>query len=406
MVRSVVAALTVMAVTVAALAGEAPGADWPQWRGVNRDANVAQLPTALPAALKPAWQFKVAGECHAGPAVAEGIVVVPDHDETSDYYRALDLATGKELWVNKLPHETQMEYGSGPRATPVIAGGKVVVVGARGDIHCYNLKSGKELWTKDYAKDFEAGEAPNWGFCGSPVLVGDKVVFNTGGKATLVALKIEDGQTVWQSPGGGVEYSSFILGTFGGVQQLVGVDDSLSGYDAATGKRLWKIEIDHGQGYVCPTPVNLGGKLLLSDKANKTQLFTFKDGGAIEPKAVAQNEDIGTESLSPTAFGDLIFHAGADGLVCLDGKELKTLWSIGEDRALGSDLFLILAKDRGLAIGPNGHAALFSYSREGGKVISSVRISDGGWAHPVVAGTKLIARDKEAVYCYELGNSK
>ena len=57
----------------------------------------------------------------------------------------------------RVPNTGKMAYGIGPRATPAIYKGKVIVIGAFGDVHCYDLKTGRELWKKDYRRDFGAG---------------------------------------------------------------------------------------------------------------------------------------------------------------------------------------------------------------------------------------------------------
>ena len=52
----------------------------------------------------------------------------------------------------------------------------------------------------------------------------------------------------------------------GGVGQVVGYDlKSLGGWDIASGRRLWSVEIDASNGYTVPTPLDLGGRLLVAD---------------------------------------------------------------------------------------------------------------------------------------------
>ena len=42
-------------------------------------------------------------------------------------------------------------------------------------MHCIDVGTGDILWKKDYLTDFGA-EIPIWGFCGSPLLVDDKLI--------------------------------------------------------------------------------------------------------------------------------------------------------------------------------------------------------------------------------------
>lgn len=137
-----------------------------------------------------------------------------------------------------------LDYGGGPRATPLVRGGRVFVLSAFGEFRCLDLKTGKTLWEKDYAKDYGVEKVPTWGFCTSPVIARGNVVIHPGGKGGLVALDPEMGKQAWATPDTDPNYSTFVVETLGGVEQLVGYDAaSLGGWDAATGKRLWKVPV-------------------------------------------------------------------------------------------------------------------------------------------------------------------
>src|ERR671913_246661 len=88
------------AVAIAAflVAPGANGADWPQWRGPSRDGFVStSLPAAWPAALTKRWEISV-GIGHASPVISGNRVVVIARENDHEIVRALDLATGKEIW--------------------------------------------------------------------------------------------------------------------------------------------------------------------------------------------------------------------------------------------------------------------------------------------------------------------
>ena len=92
-----------------------------------------------------------------------------------------------------------MEYGPGPRATPLIHQGKVYVLSAFGELYAFDLKTGKTVWEKDFIKDFAAPKAPKWGFCGSPLVAGGKLIINPGGKPLIAALDPETGKLLWEA---------------------------------------------------------------------------------------------------------------------------------------------------------------------------------------------------------------
>jgi outer membrane protein assembly factor BamB len=73
-------------------------ADWPQWRGPRRDGSVTTaLPASWPVALMKRWEL-VVGEGHSSPVISGNRVVVFTRQGDREVTRALDLATGKELW--------------------------------------------------------------------------------------------------------------------------------------------------------------------------------------------------------------------------------------------------------------------------------------------------------------------
>src|SRR5438067_12610162 len=90
----------------------APGlaADWPQWRGPNRDGVVhgVKVPETWPKALKEEWRAEV-GEGVASPVLAGDNVYVFTREKKGrdvesgaetgfEVVRCLDLASGKERW--------------------------------------------------------------------------------------------------------------------------------------------------------------------------------------------------------------------------------------------------------------------------------------------------------------------
>src|SRR6266852_4119004 len=135
--------------------------DWPQWLGPQRDGVwretglVAKFPQGGP---KVRWRTPLGGG-YAGPAVAQGRVYVIDrqlapgvkdsdnpfdrsNSEGTERVLCLEEATGKVLWEHSYPCKYQVSYPCGPRTTPVVAGGKIYSLGAMGDLHCLDVKTG------------------------------------------------------------------------------------------------------------------------------------------------------------------------------------------------------------------------------------------------------------------------
>ena len=377
--------------------------DWPQWRGAERDGHVSRLPESL-AGLKLVWREKVAGACDAGISVADGLLVMADHDDQNDYYVARAAADGREVWKRTFPNGREMDYGAGPRATPLVYQGRVYVQSAFGDLDCLEHKTGKTVWHKNYLDDLGGGKVPRWGYCGSPLVASDKLIVAPGGKASLVALEPKTGRVLWQSGPGQPNYSSPIIGVFGGVEQVVGYDaKSLGGWELASGKRLWMVEIDSSGGYVVPTPLKVGEALFVADSTNWAQIYAFDPGGVIRQPAIAKSEDLAPAVPTPTAAGPLIL-GQAEKLVCLDAVDgLKTLWLDEEEKAFQSDCHLLVAGNRGLAMNSEGVLVLFRFDRTGVKVLGQQTVCQKTLMHPTLVDGRFYVRDAESVFCYELG---
>src|SRR5205809_797364 len=82
------------------LTASAPAADWPQWRGPNRDAVVvdkAHSLEKLAADPKVLWKIDP-GPGQSSPVLASGRLVFTDAKNDNETAHCLDAATGKELW--------------------------------------------------------------------------------------------------------------------------------------------------------------------------------------------------------------------------------------------------------------------------------------------------------------------
>jgi hypothetical protein len=387
----------VLATVAVAASGAAD--EWPGFRGPNGDGTVAALPANW-SAPKLVWKQPVAGECHAGMAVADGVLVTPDHDEGNDFYRCLDARTGAERWVRKFPNGREMQYGAGPRANPLVHDGKVVVLSAFGELYCLDLKTGRTLWQKDFSKDFGTRAVPTWGFCGSPVVAAGKLIVQA---KNVMALDPGTGKVLWQGDAAGVNYSTPVVGTFGGVEQVITFDAvSLGGWQLADGKRLWKLPVPHQRGYIVPSPVKVGARILITVEDEGGQLFGFDAQGRIGPEPVASNESLLSEVPTATLAADLLL-AAAPGLVLLDAKkDLQQLWKSGKERALRGDLHIIAAKDRALTFNPKGHLSLLAVRLNGLELLGQEKLCEATLMHPSLAGGCIYVRDSEKAYCYDL----
>ncbi len=383
------------------------GLEWSGWRGPQGNGFSPEVPTRLPP-KKLLWSQEMAGECHAPISVGQECVVVADHDAKRDYWRCFAAADGRPLWTYDYANTKKMEFGAGPRSAPLIFGGKVYCLSAWGELFCLDLANGDVVWQKHLAQQFQQ-KTPIWGYCGSPLIADEKLIVSPGGEGgPVAALDPETGEVVWTGEGKSLNYASFLVGTFGGVPQLIGYDETTAGgWDLKTGRRLWTLEVAHRGGYIVPTPVAVDGRILLTSDEEDARLFGFSSGGVIEPEPGAFNEDVAPDMVTPTAWGDTVLGVYA-GLILMDASPdsgdglLETLWIYDDDNCVNGVCHIIVSEDRALVMCEDGQLLLLAKNRKSCQILDRMKLCDKTWVHPALAGGRFYVRDKAMLYCYDM----
>jgi len=365
------------------------------------------MPAAMPE-LKLLWKQRMAGRCDAGLAAADGVVVAPDSDgRRNDYYWCFDAATGKELWTAKVANGRQMAYSSAPRATPCIYRGKAITIGAFGDVHCYDLKTGKSVWEKNYRKDFGAGnEPPEWGYSVAPLIVDDKLILMPG---DLVALDPNTGLTIWRAKTAGPNYSAFAVASVGPVREIIGYDaNNVGGWDIASGKRIWFMPVDNSKNYIVPSPVVFGRMLLLATESDKARLYNFAADGTINTMPLGENRDLCPEIATPTLQGGLVLGI-SHGLICLDANDkLNRLWIQNKEDAFKGMAHIVATSGRAMVFGDRGEMVMIRATREKCEILGRAKLCGGSektavvWSHPAIAAGVIFIRDEKYLYAWRM----
>ena len=409
----IIAAL--FAITILPVGVSSASDDWPQWRGPNRDGHspdkglLKEWPTDGPAL---AWKATGLGIGYTNvTVVGNRIFAMGDKDDASQVI-AINLADGSQLWTAKVGKAGAPGWGgfAGPRCTPTIDGDLVFAVGQYGEVACLDAASGKEIWRKDYIKDF-GGELPEWGFCGMPLVDGKQVILAPGGKrGDLVALDKKTGELIWQSAdfAESIHYSSPIVAEIGGVRQYIQLtEQSVAGVAASDGSLLWRAP-RKGKVAVIPTPiVHDDCVYVCSGYDVGDNLFKIK---AVDGKFTAEqvyadkamkNQHGGVVLVGKYLFG----YSDGKGWVCQDFETGKVIWAEKEKLGKGSityaDGMLYLREEAG-----KGTMALIESTADGyqekGRFDQPDRSDKNSWPHPVVIGGRLYLRDQDVLLYYDV----
>ena len=158
-----------------------PG-DWPQFRGPDGNGIVTGVPLKTqwddpPPAV---WRKRV-GPGWSSFAVVDGLVFTQMQIGEDESVVCYDLESGKEVWTHKDEAVRFHEYraGTGPMGTPTFYQGRLYTLGGTGVLNCLDPKTGKKFWSTNILKDARTKNL-EWGMAGSPFAYEGKIIVNPG----------------------------------------------------------------------------------------------------------------------------------------------------------------------------------------------------------------------------------
>jgi outer membrane protein assembly factor BamB len=408
-----------------ALGTVALAADWPQWRGPRRDGTtketglLKQWPAEGPRML---WKNDTVGGGYSTPSVVGKHVYLLGDKDKQEYLIVLDSATGKEVRRSKVGPVAQDGPPSypGARSTPTVDGEAIYVLGSDGDLLCFGM-NGDVKWKKNLKTDF-AGRVGQWAYAESPLVDGNVVVCTPGGeKATLLALNMQTGATIWESavPGGDAAgYASVLPIEVGGVRQYVQfLAKGVVGVDAKTGKLLWRYAQTFDPAATIPTPVFHDDCIFTSTSRKGTGLNRLRvQDGTVRSEQVYFNTTKLNSTGGVVLVGDYVYGTDDKGqLVCMEFKTGEVKWqdpSVGAAALCYADGMLYVRGQGGSGFGPESPAqvALVEASPHGyqehGRFEQPHHGNRPAWPHPVVANGCLYLRDQGVLFCYAVRAAK
>jgi outer membrane protein assembly factor BamB len=410
-VLSLSSAALVLSLLCAAGAAAQSAAEWPQWRGPNRDgvSKETGLLKQWPEAGPPlAWKVAGAGRGYSSFAASKGRLYTMGLRGEREFVVAFDFKTGKEVWATPHGAAFRNDRGDGPRGTPTVDGDRVYALGGAGDLSALDAASGKVLWTMNVLQKF-GGTNITWGISESPLVVGDKLLVNPGGPgASIVALNKKDGSLIWKSQSDRAGYSSGMPVTLGGKTQVVFFTHTRGlGLDLETGALLWDYPKAANNVANAATPVVRGNRVWISsDYGNGGGLVEIKPGEkGMTASEVYFTKEMRNHHSSSVLVGEHLYGFSGGILTAMRFDTGEVAW---KDRSVGKGA-LVYADGLLYLLSENGVVGLAEATPEGYREKGRFRIPQDSlptWAHPVVAGGHLFLRDQDTVYAYDLRAKK
>jgi len=362
-----------MIALLAAALGLADGkaTDWPHFLGPTSDGISTEtgLITAWPSSgPKVLWKKEI-GTGYSAPAIRDGHLVLFHRIKNKEIVQAFDVKTAKQVWQHSYPtrYRDPFGYNNGPRCSPVLTKKYCFTYGAEGVLHCLNVKTGKPIWQRKTAEEFQIPEA-FFGVGASPVLEGDLLTVMVGGQpnSTMVAFNKDTGKTVWESVGQKTWEGKPAIGWPG--EPLV----------------RWN-RFEKLASYATPTLATIHGKRMLFSLTRQGLVgINPKDGSVLFSRWFRSRMNESVNAANPVVSGNRVFCSAAYygvGAFLLevgaDGKSFTEVWSTNERRRTNRRLEPALEIHWTTPILHKGHLYAFSGRNEPDSLFRCVEMGTG-----------------------------
>ena len=359
----------ILAALLSASPGKAPAPEihWPMFRGPNASgiAEGFATPTQwnVPAGENVKWKTPIPGLGHSSPIIWGNQLFITTavsgqkdaklrvglygdiasvQDDTSHRWMVycLDKQTGKILWeqvaytgVPKIKRHTKSTHAS---STPATDGERVVAMFGSEGLYCYDMK-GKLLWKKDLGvldSGFYMVPSAQWEFGSSPIIFEDKVFLQCDVQkdSFVAAFSLKDGSEIWRTPRQDVPTWSSPTVHRSGDRTLLLINGykHIGGYDAATGKEIWRLK--GGGDIPVPTPIvahdlvfitNAHGRLapIYAIRLDATGDISLEENATSNKYVAWSIPRDGAYMITPLVYGDYLYSCKNNGVIyCFDAK--------------------------------------------------------------------------------------
>ena len=388
-------------------------ADWISWQGADGDnrSKVEGIIKDWSGGLNKLWEvnYLCQGNSSASwsaPVIRGNRLIVCGRDPENDLVFCLDTGNGSLLWRSSYSAEAKTSHGSGTRATPYIDDDRVYTYGRSGDLVCWNILDGEELWRTNVSS--AGGEAPQWGFASSPLVLGDIVIVQAGGSARTAAYNKMTGKIMWKSGNGLAGYAAITEMDIDGKSVVLSFHGKgLAAIDPENGDELWNVPWETPYDVNATTPIIIGDKVFIT--SNSDYGGTLLKAGLTEAIPLWQKETMASHHSDSFFIDGFLYgysgnsYQNRGSFKCVDPENGTEIWSTN-DMGWGTCVF---ADDHLLCMDIKGNLFLMKPDPDKYVKISETRNALGDvegpvWTKPVLANGQMYLRFKHRLVCYKI----
>jgi outer membrane protein assembly factor BamB len=391
-------------------------ADWPGWRGPDRTGHSADpFPTRFPSDPSPLFEL-TSGPGYAAPVVSQDRLIWLSDVDAQETVHCHDLRTGKLVWTRSFAPAWGDEFEPGPRCTPLVDDDRVYVQSNQGIFVCLNLETGEPIWTFSFAdygvvwvpeRGSGIGAATRRGHTGSAVIDGNRILVQVGSEkgASLVAFDKRSGKELWRSQDDLTAYTSPVVGTLAGRQQLVTATcEGLLGVAVEDGSLLWRVPFRTQANRNVLTPILHEDTVTFASfttgmRRLKIQNASGNDGSQ-QAMELWKNRALGINLSTPVLVNGHLYGLGASkDYVCVELETGRVTW---QERGFGEVASTLASGNQLIVLLDSGECRLLEATPNQYKELGRFQACGRTFSHPAYADGVLYVRDPRGIRAYKL----
>ena len=342
------------------------------------------------------WKAVVPKPGYNSPVIWGDRLFLSGADAKGQEVFCFDRNTGAMLWKREVkgipgspPEPPRVSRDTGLAASTMATDGeRAFAVFATGDIACFDFE-GNSLWARNL------GVPENhYGHSSSLITYRDflLVQYDHGASASLIALDVKSGKTVWEAKRNvTISWSSPILVHTGTRPEVIlNATPVVASYNPENGKELWSVECLMGE--MGPSSAYSDGMIFSGT------VFAALSAIDVRTKSIVwQTADDLPDAASPLAVSGYLFLPTSFGPVsCLDAKTGTVLWR--HEFKEGSYASPICAGEKVYLMDKSGVMHIFKADREFVS-LGDPPLGEPSWATPAVIGNRIYIRGFTHLFC-------